>query len=275
MQTESALRLAVWTDRSLDDLAIRLAEEGALVGVTVERWDRWECQRRLSSGLADVALVATVGVLSEADDFDVYPDVAISSWCSDTARILLRNGLAGKAETVACDVRYGQEAFLARIVLREHYGLSPAFLPIEQASAQRLLDSHADAVLFAGEDIPRGVARGEPAVELDLGQEWFEYTGYPMVWGLFVSRRGESEVRVLRLLRSAAADLAVRLQEIEDLVQDASIRYELDDLALAGLTEMADIVFFYQVTEEVPILQFATDPDDEPDPREDDGYLSE
>jgi hypothetical protein len=96
-----------------------------------------------------------------------------------------------------------------------------------------------------------------------------------MVWGLFVSRRGESEVRVLRLLRAAAADLAARSHEIEDLVQDASIRYELDDLAIAGLTEMADIVFYYQVTEELPILQFATDPDDEPDPREDDGTISE
>lgn len=275
MQTEAALRLAVWTDRSLDDLANRLAEEGALVGVTVERWDRWECQRRLSSGLADVALVATVGVLSEADDFDVYPDLAISSWCSDTARILLRNGLGGKADTVACDVRYGQEAFLARIVLREHYGLTPAFLPVEDASAQRLLESQADAVLFAGEDIPREVSAGPLAVELDLGQEWFEYTGYPMVWGLFVARRGESELRVLHLLRSVASDLAARLHDIEDLVNDASVRYELDDLAIAGLTEMSDIVYYYQVTEEVPILQFATDPDDEPDPREDDGSLSE
>ena len=149
---------------------------------------------------------------------------------------------------------------MARIVLREHYGMQPSVVVAEAGAGP---DPSADGVLRVGSlcavHDPEEVGQG---VTLDLGQEWFELTAYPMAWGLFVSRAGESDPRLFLTLREAAAPGEDQVEEsVDDLVSDARLRFRFDDIVTASLTELAELLYFYKVTEDVPELRFAPDPD--------------
>lgn len=264
MESGSRLRIALWDDPDLDEFAARLAEDGAIVAVDVVRQSRGDCLVGLSAGLCDAAMVPSVSVLSDSESYEVYPSAAYSSWKSAGTRIILRHGFTGATATVACDARFGQEAFMARIVLREHYSLEPAFVPLDSPSRDALMGQGADAVLISGAG-DLDASGPHEGVVLDLGQEWFEHTNYPMVWGLFAARSGEADARIFRLLAAAADDMHCDDPSIEELVDDASPRFRLDDLATASLTELAEQLFYYHVTEDVADIRFARDPDAPPD----------
>ena len=85
----------------------------------------------------------------------------------------------------------------------------------------------------------------------DLGQEWFRETGKPMVWALYLVRRGFGELSVVR--QAFAASRQWGLENMDEILRVASKRtglsperlenyfgvldYELDEASLAGLHE--------------------------------------
>lgn len=272
MMESQTYRLAVWEDEALAPFADALQVAANRIGVSVLRLPRVSCERGLRAGLLDAALLPAIHVLVEADEFDVYPAVAVSAWRGPHASIHLPGGLERTPGTLSCTVDVAQEAVMSRIVLKEHYGMQPA---VREVPSGEPVDASADAVLRVGEirsDPHAELVHEEGGVTLDLGQEWFELTNYPMVWGLFVSRAGEADSRMVPLLREAASVVAGDEEEpvdVEEEVSDAGIRLRLDDMATASLTELADLLFFYRVTEEVPAVRFASDPEAEPRPRDD------
>jgi predicted solute-binding protein len=272
METPAPCRLALWDDEALGAFAADLAEACRRFGVTIERLPRTECEQRLSAGLVEAALVPTVSVLSAPDAYDVYPTVAVSAWCTPHASIHLRDGLERQPGTLSCAAGLGQERLMARIVLREHYGMQPA---VVEAAVGDETDAAAGSVLRVGPLLVERnpTAPDEPGITLDLGQEWFELTAYPMVWALIASRVGESDDRMFLALKEAvgpSGDESDVEEPITELVSDTTLRFRMDDVATASLTELADLLFFYKVTEDVPALRFAPDPEAPPAPEPDD-----
>ncbi len=259
MNSTESCRLAIWDDEAIVPFAAELAEAGRRFGVTVERMPRQECERLLRAGVVDAALVPSINVFSDTDSFEVYAPAALSAWCTPHASIRLRSGLSVRPATLSCAEHVGQETLMARIVLREHYGMQP---DIVVASAGSEPDPSADSVLRVGSLRTNPEADAiEQGVSLDLGQEWFELTAYPMVWGLFVSRAGESDPRVFLALGEAAGPAEEEDEEpIENLVSDVRLRFRFDDIATASLTELAELLFFYRATADVPDLHYAPDP---------------
>lgn len=158
-----------------------------------------ECVQLLAAGRVDVAMVPTLTLLRDPDAYDVLPAVALSSWSYPYARLVLRHGLQGEIERLAFNPVAEQEAFLARLVLKEHYQRQPVMVPLEGASHLDLLRSDADAALIVGVDAP---LLHSDALWLDLGQEWYELANYPMVWGFFATRKGEATPAVIRAIRN-------------------------------------------------------------------------
>jgi predicted solute-binding protein len=272
METPEPCRLALWDDEALGAFAEELADACRRFGVTVERLPRTECERRLSAGLVEAALVPTVSVLSAPDSFEVYPSVAMSAWCTPHASIHLRDGLERQPGTLSCAAGLGQERLMARIVLREHYGMQPT---VVEAAVGDEPDAATGGVLRVGALLVGRDASAPdgPGVTLDLGQEWFELTAYPMVWALIASRIGESDARVFLALKEAvgpSGDESEVEESITELVSDTTLRFRMDDVATASLTELAELLFFYKVTEDVPDLRFAPDPEAAPTPEPDD-----
>lgn len=233
-----------------------------------------KCVELLEAGYVDVALVPTLTVLRRIEDFDILPAVALSTWKHPYVRIDVHKASPTTIKTLACNPANPQSLVVAQIILKEHYGVTPQFVPLANPSLDALAQARQDAALLEGDDVPKLQHEG---YQLDLGEEWFELVNYPLVWGLFVTPKGHAYGEMLPALKSItkAAEVAVSrwpkrqaLTEAEAVFFESNLRLRLDDLAVASLTEFQRLLFFYKVLEEVediPIVSFEDAADDEGD----------
>ncbi len=237
-------------------------------GIAFGRMPHQEALEQLKTGGTDVALLPTLTVLQHLEEVDVMPGVALSSWDYPFARVLLRDGLSTPVKSLAVEPVDAQEAFLAHLMLSEHYGQITQLVPLDHTSIE-VLDTY-DAVLVTGNKVP--LLTDAPG--LDLGQEWYELVNYPMVWGLFAVRKGEAEPLWRRLLLDAVQRvedqqaLWLRAREMPVILHaffSEDLRFRFDDLAVASLTELRDYLFQRGAIEEVADLPIADLPDDDRD----------
>ena len=261
------MQLALWDHPALDLFALALDEVTAGTSVEAERQPARTCLELVQDGLVDLALVPTVDLLHDPSEFDVLPAVALSSWAYPFARIELEEGMTHKAAKLAVPPDSGWETLVARIVLREHYGIEPEVTVVTDPS-----DLAAHRAKTKLDVTNEALTRETNSVMLDLGQEWYELASYPLVWGLFVARKGTSQPRMIRLLRRTAEHAEERraawlgeqrLSPEAEAFQRDSLRFRLDDVAIAGLTELRQFLFFYRITDDVPNLNFVALPDEE------------
>ncbi len=146
---------------------------------------------------------------------------------------------------------------MSRIVLNEHYQLSPQIVPSEQPA----ISGSESGLIFSAQD---GPPSGSQCI-LDLGEEWFELTGYPMVWGLFASTKGNHLLRAESSLETVLGAFKVSSErdgaDSDDPTTDefysGDMRVGYDDLVTASLTDLAQYLYFYDVLEEptaVPVV---------------------
>ena len=260
------MRLALWADPPADLFAA--GAEAVAASFDVERHRPEVCAARLLNGDADVALLPTTLALQGADGFDVLPGVGLVAWRYPYARLAWPGGLGDLPATVAHDRRALQETLLARVLLHEHYGAEPTFAGYDAPSLDALVRAGEDAALLVGPDVPAFVGHraGLDLRALDLGREWYELTNYPMVWGLFVTKRGRAtdaligDVVALRQAAEAArADVAGAHADGQPVVEAFfrdDLRTALDRLAVASLTELRQYLFYYGHADDVPDLPF-------------------
>jgi chorismate dehydratase len=90
----------------------------------------------------------------------------------------------GEIATLALDEGSRTSATLARVLLAERHGVFPQLQPLPLD--QRTEESFADAILLIGDR-----AISPPAERFlgtwDLGEEWFEWTGLPFVFAMWVA----------------------------------------------------------------------------------------
>ncbi len=262
------MQLAIWDYPPAEFMVSARDDIDTPITLRVTRADMRQCAELLTGGQVDVALVPTLVPLTNPKAVDVLPAVALSTWAYPYAKILLRHGLS-QIRSVAYDPAYPQEALLARIVLKEHYGMVPEFIGLEGASVAEIAAADTDARLVIGTEV---ATRSYDDLALDLGQEWFEHAKYPMVWGVFAMRKGTASpdaVRSVRDLVKASAErrrLWVQSQEtspaLHEFYQDG-LRVRFDDLAIASLTEFRQHLFYYDVVDDMPEMPFYFLPDEE------------
>lgn len=267
------MKLALWNTPATDLLAFCL--RAAVPEADIILADAAVCEQGLRSAQVDAALLPTLSVLLSPDDFAAMPISAYATWDNPFVRLVVRQGLAQPIRTLAFHPSDAQEAFVARVILGEHYGAEVQLQAIEARAD--LPGAVADAVLLTG---PAAAQLQTEAMTLDVGQEWYELVNYPMVWGLFAVRRGDA----------AAAALAPALRRAVQLAEDErsawiaarettpalhafyaeALRFRFDDLATASLTELAEYLYFYKITPEPPDLflvrlpETAAGPDEDP-----------
>lgn len=248
-----SLTVGLWNLSFVDVVAAALDRIGLEARIVRDKPE--SCAAMLAQGEVDVALVPTVSALLNSDHFDVFPAFAVASWNYPFARLILPGGLESLSNELVVPADASQEAFVAGVVLQEHYATRVIAVPVHESLQAADINR-----LEVGEPIePPGVN------SLDLGREWFELTNYPMVWGLFASRRDSADPAVVRRFVDAAAvaenirrEMAGRFREpVAGFVAD-DLRFRTDDLATASLTELAEYVFYYAGTDEPPALGFVS-----------------
>ncbi len=145
-----------------------------------------DCARDVERGLAQVGLVPVAEIARQG--LEIIPGVGIA--CEGPVRsILLFSRVPWRqVRTLAADSSSRTSVELARVILRERYGVQPN-IRREQPVLEKMLAS-SDAALVIGDP---ALAIAPEAVDydwLDLGAEWFGLTQLPFVFAAWAGKPG-------------------------------------------------------------------------------------
>ena len=144
-----------------------------------------ECADRLACGAADIGIVPSIEL--ERQGLELIPGAGIACRGAVRSILLFTKGSSEKIRTLAADSSSRTSVELARIVLARRYGAVPSvdsFPPDLPSMLQA-----ADAALLIGDPALRAGAAHLPYTVLDLGEEWMEMTGLPMVFAVWGCRK--------------------------------------------------------------------------------------
>ncbi len=240
------MQLAFWDfppTKCLEEAAQSLSGE-------IERHSASDCIDLLRQQQVDIALLPVTAVLTAVGEFDILPGGAVSSWEYPFAQLRMHQGFQ-RANTLKSIPGQKLEEFMARVILKEHYG----------RQVRVIFDGKADAEIFIG---PMPLSRIDDPKVLDIGQEWYELAQYPMVWGVYACLKGmgsdlmtESLMELTLEAESVTQRWGSRSDSLESSFFGESLRLRLDDITVAGLTAIRDYMYYYGIIEElVPLPIF-------------------
>jgi chorismate dehydratase len=204
-----------------------------------------QCADAVGAGDADLGLVPC----AELDrlGLDFLPDLGIA--CDGPVRsiLLISRCDISKIRTLAADSGSRTSVALARILLAERYACRPAIAP-QAPLLEDMLAEH-DAALIIGDPALRIEPATLPWKTLDLGAEWVEWTGLPMVFAVWAGRAPALRPQVVKSFKDSYDWGRTHIDEIvarakkerafpEDLARDYITRhivYELTARHRAGL----------------------------------------
>lgn len=205
----------------------------------------------LTAGRLDVAIAPSIELL-RIPGASIVSDACVA--CAGAVKSVRLFGKKPVKEirTLALDEGSRTSAALVHILLAERFGVRPELRPFPVGTS--LDDSTADATLVIGD---RGfLASGDSfAFVWDLGEEWWDWTGLPFVFALWIARPG-APTQNLAMILGMARDEGVRhLAEIAAAaapsagisVEDCLAYYRENLHFWLGETERKGLALFYEL----------------------------
>ncbi len=145
-----------------------------------------ECAAQVARGEADIGIVPSFELTRQ--DLDVIPGAGIACHGAVRSILLISKCPAAQVRTLAADSSSRTSVQLARVVLARKYGAAVDAIP-HPPDLDAMLRI-ADAALVIGDAALRIDPARLPYRAYDLGAEWVEMTGLPMVFAVWAGRRG-------------------------------------------------------------------------------------
>ncbi|MCS7020611.1 MAG: menaquinone biosynthesis protein [Gemmataceae bacterium] len=143
---------------------------------------------RLADGMAagqlDIGLIPVVEFF-RAPDYAFLPGIAIASRGPVLSVTLFSRVPWNRVRRVLLDEGSRTSAALVRVLLQLRWGVTPEYQTLPLDAPAETAD--ADAVLLIGDRAMRACLPGWPYA-YDLGAEWTDWTGLPMVYALWAVR---------------------------------------------------------------------------------------
>jgi chorismate dehydratase len=201
-----------------------LMRSGALLDVDLHKDSPDRLSAALVAGDLDIGPITLVEYLRHADELLLLPDLAVGS----DGAVLSVNLVSTRplADLDGAKIALGSTSrtgvLLARLLLRERYGVDPEYFRCPPDLTQMLLE--ADAAVLIGDVALRAMyeAPRQGLTVTDLGLAWREWTGLPMVFAVWAVRR----------------DFAAAHPGLVKEVHEAFLRSR--DLCLAELDQVAE-----------------------------------
>lgn len=168
------------------------------------------CAEEMERGRIDIGLVPVAEIARQA--LDIVPGVGISCWGAVRSILLLSGVPWRQVRTLAADRSSRTSVELARVILRERYGVEPQVTSQEPVLDEML--SRADAALIIGDPALRIDPHEVQFDWLDLGAEWVALTGVPMVFAAWAGKPGIPLDRLSAITRASYEFGRARLSEI-------------------------------------------------------------
>jgi chorismate dehydratase len=216
---------------------------------------------RLADALArnelDVALIPSVEYFRHPG-YEILSDACVAARGAVMSVKLYCRVHPGKVRRLALDEGSRTSAALARVILAERYGVFPESEQLRMQSTTR--ETTADAVLLIGDRAMHSPSESFVEV-MDLGQMWYDWTGLPFVFAMWVARQDARTDGVDEAL-SRARDLglahigeiarteAPKLGLTEDVAYKyltKNLHYRLTSAERSGLRLFCDLAAHYQL----------------------------
>lgn len=139
----------------------------------------------MASGSADIGIVPSFELTRQ--DLEVVPGTGIACHGPVRSILLVSSRPAAEIRTLAADSSSRTSVQLARVILERKYGVSPVSLP-HAPDLPSMLQA-ADAALIIGDPALHLDPATLPYHVYDLGQEWVELTGLPMVFAVWAAQK--------------------------------------------------------------------------------------
>jgi chorismate dehydratase len=189
-----------------------------------------ECADELAAGRADIGIVPSFELTRQ--DLRIIPGAGIAAHGAVRSILLVSKVPAGQIRSLATDASSRTSVQLARVILKQKFGAEPAMAP-HPPQLEAMLEQ-ADAALVIGDPALHLDPATLPYRVYDLGAEWTELTGLPMVFAVWAGRDGATGPQVAEAF---LASCRYGRERIEEIVREEAPRRGLaPDLARQYLT---------------------------------------
>jgi len=173
------------------------------------------CAQQMASGEADIGILPVIETARQKLDY--FPGTGIA--CHGPVRTILLVSKVPYAQikTLAVDSGSRTSVMLSRVILAERYGATPRVFA-HVADMEAML-AQADAALIIGDPALHIDPATIPYACLDLGAEWVNMTGLPMVFAVWSARK---ELIREPYLQAFQASCRYGLEHMDDIVREQS-----------------------------------------------------
>jgi len=168
------------------------------------------CADQLASGAADIGIVPSFELTRQ--NLEVIPGTGIACRGPVRSILMISSRPAAQIRTLAADSSSRTSVELARVILERKYGASPAL--IRQPPDLEAMLRSADAALIIGDPALRIDPVRLPYFTYDLGAEWVEITGLPMVFAVWAGRAEAVTAPLAEAFRESCRFGRARIDEI-------------------------------------------------------------
>ena len=168
------------------------------------------CADQMASGAADIGIVPSFELTRQ--DLEIVPGTGIACHGPVRSILLVSRRPAGEIRTLAADSSSRTSVQLARVILEQRYGAECVSIP--HAPDLDAMLRVADAALIIGDPALRVDPARLPYEIHDLGGEWVEMTGLPMVFAVWAARKGVVTPEVAEAFRESWRYGRDRMDEI-------------------------------------------------------------
>jgi chorismate dehydratase len=189
-----------------------------------------ECADQLASGDADIGIVPVIEIARQKLDYFRSTGIA----CRGAVRsiLLISKVPLKEIKTVATDTGSRTSVMLSRIILAEKYGVTPKLISRRAELAPML--GEADAALVIGDPALHLDPATLPFETLDLGSEWTQLTGLPMIFALWSGRKDVMQPRYEQAFLDSCREGLAHMDEI--VAEQSPLRGITQQLAHEYLT---------------------------------------
>ena len=174
------------------------------------------CADQLAAGAADIGIVPSFELTRQ--DLEIIPGTGIACHGAVRSILLVSRCPAGEIRTLAADTSSRTSVELARVILEHRFGATPR--TTRHAPDLDAMMRAADAALIIGDPALHIDPIALPWHVYDLGAEWLELTGLPMVFAVWAGRRG---VITPRIAAAFGASYRYGREHMEEIVAAESV----------------------------------------------------
>lgn len=247
----SSIRVGAVTYLNAKPLVVSLARLAPDAEIVVDFPSR--LADMLRNGQLDVAMIPSIEYARQPG-CTVVSNACISCHGPVRSVKLYSRVPAEEIQSLALDEGSRTSAALARILLKERYGIHPTLCSLPIGAV--IDDVWADAMVLIGD---RGMlpASGQFHFTWDLGEEWCQWTGLPFVFAMWTGRPGVDLHGFEEVLAAARDDGLTRLEEIArtespllGITQEECLTYLRDHLKFfLGEPQRQAVARFFELAE--------------------------